>query len=75
MVVVVAAGLVAVVAAGLVVVVAAGPDDREGAVVAGLDVVAGAFRSAAGVWASVTEAIANRLVIDKVIGLMWGAFW
>jgi hypothetical protein len=40
-------------------------------VVAGLEVV-GAFGAADGVWAIATEAIANRVVTDKVIGLMCG---
>lgn len=57
--------------AGLVVVVvvaAAGLDATAGASAAGLIAVTGAL--ADGVWASATEAIANRLVIDKLMGLM-----
>ena len=76
MVEVVAGAVVVVAAAGLVAGVEAGFVDREGASAAGLEVVTGGFRSADGeVWASATEASANRLVIDKVIGLMWGALW
>ena len=40
-----------------------------GADAAGLD-VAGAFGEAEGVWATATEAIANRVLIDTVMGLM-----
>ena len=79
--VVVAAGLMAVaglvvVVAGLVVVVVvdvAGLVANVGAVEAGLDVV-GALGAADGVWATATEAIAPRVMIDKVIGLMVRGF-
>jgi hypothetical protein len=67
-VVVAAAGLVV-----LVVVLVEGVKAVAGSVVAGLDVVAGALRSADGLWASATEAIATRAVSDKVIGLIGSA--
>lgn len=67
--------VVVVVVAGLVVVVVevAGLDAIVGAVAAGLDVV-GAFGGADGVWATATEAAANSVVINKVIGLMVRGF-
>jgi hypothetical protein len=68
--------LVLVVVAGLgavvVVVVVAGLDvvgaDFD-VVVAGLE-AAGAFGAVDGVWATATEAIANRVLSDKVVGLI-----
>jgi hypothetical protein len=65
-VVVVVAGLeaVVVVVAGLEAVVVL-------VVVAGLELVVGAFGAADGVWATAREAIANKVVVsDKVMGLM-----
>lgn len=53
----------------VVVLVVAGLEAVVGADAAGLD-VAGAFGEAEGVWATAAEAIANSVVIDKVIGLM-----
>lgn len=64
----VVAGLeaVAVVVAGLEAVVVL-------VVVAGLELVAGTFGAADGVWATAREAIASRVVLsDKVMGLMVG---
>jgi hypothetical protein len=66
--------LVLVEAAGLLVVVAGLVAVVVVVVVAGLE-LAGAFGAAEGLWATATEAIAQRAVSDvsKVIGLMvWG---
>ena len=63
--------VVLVLVGGIVVLVVdvAGLDVVAGGVVAGLDVV-GAFGDADGVCAIATEATANKVVIDNVIGLM-----
>jgi len=66
--VVVVAGLEAVVAV-VVVVVVAGLDAVVGAFAAGLEVV-GAFGAADGVCATAREAVANRVVSNRVVGLM-----
>jgi hypothetical protein len=68
-VVVVVAGLEAVV----VVVVVAGLDAVAGILAAGLE-VAGAFGAADGVCATAREAVANRVVSNKVVCLMVGRF-
>jgi hypothetical protein len=68
------AEVVVVVVAGLeavVVVVVAGLDAVIGAFAAGLEVV-GAFGAADGVWATAREAVANRVVSNKVVCLMVG---
>jgi len=67
--VVVVAGLAAVVAVAVVVVVVAGLDAVVGAFAAGLEVV-GAFGAADGVCATAREAVANRVVSNRVVGLM-----
>ena len=63
--------LVLVVVAGLeaVVVVVAGLDAVVGIFAAGLE-AAGAFGAADGVCATTREAVANRVVSNKVVGLM-----
>jgi hypothetical protein len=60
---------VLVVVAGLVVVVVAGLDAVVVVAAAGLEVV-GAFGAADGVCATTREAVANRVVSNRVVGLM-----
>jgi hypothetical protein len=55
--------------AEVVVVVVAGLDAVIGAAAAGLEVV-GAIGAADGVWATTREAVANRVVSNRVVGLM-----
>jgi hypothetical protein len=70
------AALVVVVVAGLeavVVVVVAGLDAVVVVVVAGLEAV-GAFGAADGVWATAREAVANRVLSNRVVCLMVARF-